>query len=454
MNVDRLPDGGDDDLEHAAGTPQPTESTRPEPSPPPEASQPKEDPQARQEPESTEKTVHADDSPKDSDVTTASPPDPAEARETAEPRSRQEHADLPDKTDLPNRTLGDQAPLEDNSPNHEHETGLESREHPSPANDRESPLEDPFDDQPSDPMSPESAEPDRETDHAPGAGPADDAFRPLTDQEYAEHANEVRDRLSEAHDKGLSTECQYTVDPDHLRWTRDRRQIHIEITETIYSRAADVPCDHKAIVAGGLGGAGKTTILREQSGVDLSQYLMINPDDIKEEMAKWKLVPEVEGLSPMEATDLVHEESSAIAKQLARRAYADGKNLIWDITMSSAESTEKRINDLREAGYTKVEGVFVDIPVDLSITRTQSRHRLDHNEFRAGRGLGGRFVPSEVIRSQVDQVWGSQNRKTFELLKYKFDAWTRYDNSVDGRRAFLVDHMMREGLRQHEEKEI
>ena len=43
----------------------------------------------------------------------------------------------------------------------------------------------------------------------------------------------------------------------------------------------------------------------------MSQYLMINPDDIKEEMARRGMVPEIEGLSPMEASDLVHEESSA-----------------------------------------------------------------------------------------------------------------------------------------------
>ena len=69
--------------------------------------------------------------------------------------------------------------------------------------------------------------------------------------------------------------------------------------------------------------------------IDRSQYLTINPDNIKEELAKRDLIPKVEGLSPMEASDLVHEESSHIAKQLAMRAQADGKNVIWDITMSS-----------------------------------------------------------------------------------------------------------------------
>jgi Zeta toxin len=166
---------------------------------------------------------------------------------------------------------------------------------------------------------------------------------------------------------------------------------------------------------------------------------MINPDDIKEEMARRGLVPSMERLSPMEASDLVHEESSAIAKRLARRAYADGKNLIWDITMSSRESTEARINDLRQAGFGQVDGIFVDIPVETSARRIEARHRQGHDEFRAGRGLGGRFVPVEVVMAQTDLEWGSKNRKTFEDVKDRFGKWYRYDNSVDGSPATLAD---------------
>jgi predicted ABC-type ATPase len=261
---------------------------------------------------------------------------------------------------------------------------------------------------------------------------------PLTDKEWTEHLTEVRTGLEKAHAEGLATDHKYTIDPDHLRWNRERRQLHREIVETIYARSEHVPCDHSAIIAGGLGGAGKTTILKEQANLDLTKYLMINPDDIKEEMARRSLVPEVEGLSPMESSDLVHEESSAIAKSLARRAYAEGRNLIWDITMSSLESTSNRIKDMRAAGYTTIDGIFVDIPVDTSIKRTEVRHRFDHNEFRAGRGLGGRFVPAEVIRAQADQDWGTLNRRTFEIVKEDCDSWYRYDNSTDDQSATLV----------------
>lgn len=210
------------------------------------------------------------------------------------------------------------------------------------------------------------------------------------------------------------------------------------IIDDILAESASVPCEYKAIVAGGLTGAGKTTVLGEQAGIDRSQYLIINPDDIKLDMAKRGLVPSIEGLSPMEASDLVHEESSHIAKQLAIRARSEGKNIIWDITMSSRASTERRIDDLRESGYSSVTGVFVDIPIELSTKRADARHREDENKYLAGVGLGGRYVPPEVTFSQADSQWGSRNRRTFEELKSGFDSWTLFDNSVDGQKAIMV----------------
>ena len=211
------------------------------------------------------------------------------------------------------------------------------------------------------------------------------------------------------------------------------------IIDDLYAEAAAVPCEHKVIVAGGLAGAGKTTVLTEQAGIDRSQHLTINPDDVKSEMAKRGLIPSVDGLSPMEASDLVHEESSHIAKQLAIRARADGKNLIWDITMSSRSSTERRIDDLRASGYAAIEGIFVDIPVEVSISRADARHRQDQEKYWTGDGLGGRYVPPEVTLAQSDTQWGSKNRRTFEDLKPCFDQWTRFDNSIDGLNAVMVE---------------
>ncbi|HEY1643339.1 MAG TPA: zeta toxin family protein [Streptosporangiaceae bacterium] len=277
-----------------------------------------------------------------------------------------------------------------------------------------------------------------------GSEPGDSASRPadkispLSDAEWADHRVDVRTRVEKAQVDGLATNQQYTVDGKGQIWTVERATLHDAIINTLLAESSGVPCDHLAVIAGGLGGAGKSTVLDKHAGFDESQYLKINPDKIKEELAHRGAVPQIEGLTPMEASGLVHEEASYIAKQLAMRAQADGRNIIWDITMSKRESAEQRIDELRANGYHRIEGVFVDIPIDVSIERAESRHRQDHEKYRAGEGLGGRLVPEEVTRAQADDTWGSQNRRAFEEVKQRFDSWVVYDNSVNHRDPLLV----------------
>lgn len=277
------------------------------------------------------------------------------------------------------------------------------------------------------------SEPRTRLEHADAAGQ-----RPPADKEWAEHLAEVRDRLGQARKEGLITRHLHTIDPDRRVWAADRNRIQGSLVADLYEQAEDVPCDHRAIIAGGLGGAGKTTVLTQHAGIDLAKYFTINPDNIKEEMARRGMIPEVSGLSPMEAADLAHAESSDIAKRLASRASADGKNIIWDVTMSSTDSTGERIKALRDAGYTRIDGIFVEIPVETSLQRSDSRHREGHEAFRSGEGLGGRYVPPELITGQRDPEWSSKNRRTYEAVKNDFDSWSTYDNSVDGRPPVLI----------------
>jgi predicted ABC-type ATPase len=264
-----------------------------------------------------------------------------------------------------------------------------------------------------------------------GDGGRPERIRPLTDAEYAEHITYVEAKLETARAAGLATDVQHTIDSGREVWSEERLELHDDILQTLYADAEDVPCEHRALIAGGLAGSGKTTVLGVHIGADSTRYLTINPDIIKEEMARRGAIPDVDGLSPMEASDLVHEESSYLARRLGNIAMADGRNLIWDITMSSGSSAEKRVTVLRSAGYSEVEGIFVDIPVELSLQRAASRHREGHDEYRAGEGLGGRYVPPALILDQADEVWGSCNRKNFEDAKGSLDRWFIYDNSQD-----------------------
>lgn len=272
---------------------------------------------------------------------------------------------------------------------------------------------------------------------------------PLTDAQWTDHVTDVANRLDKAVAASLTTDLLHTLGPDHEEWTVERARAHREIVDTMYGLATDVPCDRRAIMAGGLGGAGKSTVLEKFAGIDRSQYLTINPDDFKAELARRRMLPDIPGLTPMEASTLAHEESSYLAQMLARRAIADGKNVIWDITMSTSESARLRIAALREADYADVDGIFVDIPVEVSISRAGSRHRHDHELFLAGKGLGGRSVPEAVAWRQHDPEYGSRNRRAFEELKGDFDTWAIYDNSVDNADPVLAERGGRQERQKH-----
>jgi predicted kinase len=254
----------------------------------------------------------------------------------------------------------------------------------------------------------------------------------------ADRTEFIRAALAEGRKDGLATDQQYTTDDLRKSWTRERVALQQEIVNDLYNESSDVPCEGKAVMAGGLPGSGKTTVLTTVAVIDLSKYLMINPDDVKEVMASRGMVPAIEGLTPMEASDLVHVESSLIAKRLAIRAYAEGKNVIWDVTMKSLESTQQRIADLRVAGYRDIEGIFVDIPLEVSVRRADARHREGHEAFLEGKGCGGRYIPPEVIAGQADPDYSCINRRVFDQVKHEFNRWRLYDNSVDGEAAVLV----------------
>ena len=275
-------------------------------------------------------------------------------------------------------------------------------------------------------------------DPAPRLSELEHPRPPLTDIEYKEHTREVSQKLEAALGACLTTAELHTIDSSNEIWSAERNKIHGAIIAEEYDKADSIPCEWQSVVAGGLSGAGNTTILEQHAGIDLSQYLTINPDKFKEKLAKLDMIDSAPGLSPMEATSLAHEESSHLARRLAMRAMADGKNIIWDITMSSDRSAD-RISEPRNAGYQNIKGVFVDIPIDASIARSEGRHRRAHDLYLAGEGLGGRCIPKEVIERQHDTRFGTKNRQVFEKLKNELDDWIIYDNSADGHSPKLIE---------------
>lgn len=272
----------------------------------------------------------------------------------------------------------------------------------------------------------------------------------MTDAEFAARQERVDRAMAEAFNSH-STHITHTNGAGV--WHPERDALHREIAASIYQEAVDrgVPAQGKAIIAGGLGGAGKTTVLRDHAGIDPNRYLTLNSDDVKEVLAKRGLIPEVPGhedLSPMERSALIHAESGRVAGLVADMAYRDRRNIIWDTTMGDPDWTAGLIEQLRnDHGYTDIKSVFVDIPVEVSVQRALSRYRRGLDDFADGQGHGGRYVPLRIIRAQGLPNGSTINREGFEKVKALLDGWSLYDNAVDGRAPILVAEGRRDGER-------
>lgn len=263
---------------------------------------------------------------------------------------------------------------------------------------------------------------------------------PLTDAQYDAHVTRLEQRLTKAFKHGKATNRVHTAGGNGYGYHPDRAAQHKQIVDELMARYADVPTGGKAIISGGLGGAGKTTVLSQFSGIDTSKYATLNADDIKDIMAQRGMIPRAEGVAPLESASLVHEESRHITLMLARRLYAQRKDIIWDTTMNGAAYVKDLMIELRKNGYGNVRAVFVDIPVETSVRRALARHRQGLEAWRNGQGYGGRFVPPDIIRQS--ESWNypssSHNRTVFERAKNHFDGWELWDNSVDGQDPKLI----------------
>ena len=184
---------------------------------------------------------------------------------------------------------------------------------------------------------------------------------------------------------------------------------------------------------------GQDNRARRPCGNRRSQYLTINPDKIKEELARRdasrRLTACLRWKPPSWST-----RSHLTSRSNSRcEPAAEGKNLIWDITMSSRESDEKRISDLRTDGYTSVSGIFVDIPIDVSLARADARHREGEDRL-PGWARARRPVRTARTSSPARpmQTGAARTGEPSRSSSPDFDQWTLFDNGVDGREPVRI----------------
>jgi hypothetical protein len=217
------------------------------------------------------------------------------------------------------------------------------------------------------------------------------------------------------------------------RYTAERQAMQDRYVQARFQAAiaGGAQRNREAIIMGGPYAAGKTTSLgRILSPEDQAKFITLSPDLFKEDLARGGESDPPPGLYPMEATSLIHEESSKMTWDLAELATAQGYNVIWDISMQSPDSVGKRIaemNQMPPPDSYHTTGVFIDVPISQSLAGAEGRYANGlKNDLTTAR-----FTTPERITSQIDPSgrYNTLNRSVFEQTKSSFDQWVLIDNT-------------------------
>lgn len=233
---------------------------------------------------------------------------------------------------------------------------------------------------------------------------------------------------------------------DTREFEEKRAIAHREILDELHKKYENIPSEGKVVFSAGLPGAGKTTVLNMlkdgDEGVNVEEYATVSSDDFKEILADRGMIPKVKGLDPMEASTLVHGESSHLADQFLLELSQKNKNIVYDFTCKDFESTDRRMNVLKNSGYKEnnMQFVFVDIPLETAEKRAIFRYTSGLNKKieSDGNGVGGRFLPPDVLYKNKSET-GKYSSVNAEALLNVYNANKEnnipkpivYDNSGD-----------------------
>jgi len=117
----------------------------------------------------------------------------------------------------------------------------------------------------------------------------------------------------------------------------------------------------KLIIGIGIPGSGKTTILKNFA--EKNNYAYVCPDDIRQEISG-----DVYDRSK-------NKEVWIEAKKRAAKEFNNGNVVVFDATFANSKERKEFLSSARDNGADKIEGIFVDIPIEIAKERNMNRER-------------------------------------------------------------------------------
>jgi chloramphenicol 3-O-phosphotransferase len=273
----------------------------------------------------------------------------------------------------------------------------------------------------------------------------------IDDQDFLDHQKYVTlvNKMG-MHGPGQSLALDGALKDSFGMWSEEMRQIFEGLVGEAYNDLTDnqtKPRDQRAIVLGGLPGAGKSSTLKTMSDAKVfspDDWIITNPDYFKDVIIAKGLAPQIHGLAPAETASFIHEASSEMTHMLEQLLTVEGYNVIFDITLGNSYWAGQTVDRLESLDYS-IDGIFVDVPPTTARNRAQARHRMGLNALRTGTSRrpddpeihnGGRVVPEAVLTAAQlpeddpdAQTYNSANARNFDQITGKFARWAVWDNS-------------------------
>jgi predicted ABC-type ATPase len=157
-------------------------------------------------------------------------------------------------------------------------------------------------------------------------------------------------------------------------------------------------------------GSGKSASLRN---VDTTKFVKVDPDAIKEKIPEYKIATADRGASYSQASPMVHEESSDIAKRTFLTALSQGKHVLVDGTGVRADSLVSKMDVAKAAGY------HVHLAFSHLDDVNEAQRRIDARADKTGR---------RVPRDYTETAYRAIPRNFAEIAKHA-DSFEVHDAS-------------------------